>query len=111
MLRQLVEILITKSATLSEQRRQRAAGLADFTTSEAGIFWLLHTVNSSIPELAHYFRTHPVHPERIYLAMAELAGELMTFVTDRHPKDIVRYDHTDLYEKASKCPAACGGDG
>src|SRR6185295_6075654 len=51
MLRQLVEILITKSSTLSEQRRQRAVGLADFTTSEAGIFWLLHTVNSAIPEL------------------------------------------------------------
>ncbi len=105
MLRQLVEILITKSTTLSEQRRQRAAGLADFTTSEAGIFWLLHTVNSAIPELAHYFRTHPVHPERIYLAMAELAGELITFVTDHHPKDIVRYDHTDLYSTFSQLSA------
>ena len=105
MLRQLVEILITKSTTLSEQRRQRAAGLADFTTSEAGIFWLLHTVNSAIPELAHHFRTHPVHPERIYLAMAELAGELMTFVTDHHPKDIVRYDHTDLYSTFSQLSA------
>jgi type VI secretion system protein ImpJ len=102
MLRQLVEILITKSTTLSEQRRQRAAGLADFTTSEAGIFWLLHTVNSAIPELAHFFRTHPIHPERIYLAMAGLAGELMTFVTDHHPKDIVRYDHMDLHSTFSQ---------
>jgi type VI secretion system protein ImpJ len=102
MLRQLVEILITKSSTLSEQRRQRAAGLADFTTSEAGIFWLLHTVNAAIPELAHFFRTQPLHPERLYLAMAELAGELMTFVIDHHPKDIVRYDHTDLYATFSQ---------
>lgn len=97
MLRQLIEILITKSSTLGEQRRQRAAGLADFTTSEAAIFWLLHVVNSVIPGFAHFFRTRPLHPERLYLAMAELAGELMTFVTDHHPKDIVRYDHTDLY--------------
>jgi type VI secretion system protein ImpJ len=29
--------------------------------------------------------------------MAELAGKLMTFTTDRHPKDIVRYEHNDLY--------------
>lgn len=102
LLRQLVEILITKSSTLSEQRRQRAAGLADFTTSEVAIFWLLHTVNSAIPGLAHFFRTNPVHPERLYLAMAELAGELMTFVTDRHPKDMVRYDHMDLYATFSQ---------
>src|SRR5215208_6659087 len=102
MLRQLVEILITKSSTLGEQRRQRAAGLADFTTSEVALFWLLHTVNSAIPELAHYFRTRPVHPERLYLSMAELAGELMTFVGDRHPKDIVRYDHTDLFSTFSQ---------
>ena len=102
MLRQLVEILITKSSTLGEQRRQRAAGLADFTTSEVALFWLLHTVNSAIPELAHFFRTRPVHPERLYLSMAELAGELMTFVSDRHPKDIIRYDHTDLFSTFSQ---------
>jgi type VI secretion system protein ImpJ len=29
--------------------------------------------------------------------MAELAGKLITFVTDRHPKDLVRYNHTDLF--------------
>jgi type VI secretion system protein ImpJ len=95
--RQIIEILITKSTTLGEQRRQRAASLADFTTSEVAAFWLLHTVNAAIPGLAHLFRTRVVHPERLYLEMAKLAGELMTFSTDRHPKDIVRYEHTDLY--------------
>lgn len=29
--------------------------------------------------------------------MAELAGKLMTFSTELHPKDIVKYDHDDLY--------------
>ena len=57
MLRQLVEILITKSGSLGEQRRQRNASLADFTTSEVAIFWLLHTINNSIPTMAHYFRS------------------------------------------------------
>src|SRR5262249_7453961 len=93
MLRQIVEILITKSSPLGEQRRQRAASLADFTTSEVAVFWLLHTVNSTIPILAHLFRTHLVHPERLYSEMIELAGALMTFTTDRHPKEIVHYDH------------------
>lgn len=102
MLRQIIEILITKSSTLAEQRRQRAAGLADFTASEVAVFWLLHTVNSAIPGLAHLFRTHLVHPERLYSMMIRLAGELMTFVIDRHPKDIVRYDHKDLYATFSQ---------
>jgi type VI secretion system protein ImpJ len=97
LLRQIVEVLITKSTTLGEQRRQRSTSLADFTTSEVAAFWLLHTVNSAVPVLAHLFRTPVVHPERLYTEMAELAGALMTFATDRHPKDVVRYDHTDLY--------------
>src|SRR5437867_1037932 len=97
MLRQLVEILITKSSSLGEQRRQRTTSLADFTGAEVAVFWLLHTVNSSIPNLAHLFRTPMLHPERLYFEMAELAGMLMTFTPDRHPKDVVRYEHKDLY--------------
>lgn len=97
MLRQLIEILITKSGSLGEQRRQSRASLADFTTSEVAVFWLLHTVNSSVPTMAHYFRSPSVHPEKLYLEMATLVGKLMTFSTDYHAKDIVKYDHDDLY--------------
>jgi type VI secretion system protein ImpJ len=105
MLRQLIEILVTKSSSLGEQRRQRGGGLADFTTSEIAVFWLLHTVNSSLPKLAHLFRTRIVHPERLYTEMIELAGKLMTFALNRHPKDIVRYEHTDLYWTFSQLAA------
>lgn len=104
-LRSVVEILITKSSSLAEQRRQRTTSLADFTTSEIAIFWLLNTVNSSIPGLAHLLRTPLVHPERLYAEMAELCGRLMTFSADRHPKNIVRYEHTDLYFTFSQLAA------
>ena len=97
MLRQLVEILITKSSSLGEQRRQSKASLADFTTSEVAVFWLLHTINSSIPMMAHYFRSPLLHPEKLYLEMSQIVGQLMTFSTDLHPKDIVKYDHDDLH--------------
>jgi type VI secretion system protein ImpJ len=97
MLRQLVEILLAKSSSLGEQRRQRTTSLADFTTSEVAVFWLLHTVNSALPSFTHLFHTRVVHPERLYSEMAQLAGKLMTFTPDRHPKDIVRYDHLDLH--------------
>jgi type VI secretion system protein ImpJ len=102
MLRQVVEILITKSTTLSEQRRQRSSSLSDFTTSEMAVFWLLHTVNRAIPTLAHLFRTRLVHPERLYTELAELCGSLMTYSIDRHPKDLVRYDHLDLFGTFSR---------
>jgi len=97
MLRQMVEILITKSGSLGEQRRQSRASLADFTTSEVAVFWLLHTVNSSVPTMAHFFRSPVVHPEKLYLEMAGLVGKLMTFSVDHNPKDIVKYDHDDLF--------------
>jgi type VI secretion system protein ImpJ len=97
MLRQMVEILITKSGSLGEQRRQRNASLADFTTAEIAVFWLLHTINSSIPTLSHHFRNPMLHPEKLYLEMGTLAGKLMTFSLEHLPKDIVKYDHDDLY--------------
>lgn len=97
MLRQMVEILITKSGSLGEQRRASNASLADFTTSEVAVFWLLHTINSSIPTMSHYFRSPLLHPEKLYLEMGTLVGKLMTFSLEVHPKDIVKYDHDDLY--------------
>ncbi len=97
MLRQLVEILITKSGSLGEQRRSSNASLADFTTSEVAVFWLLNTINASIPSMAHFFSSPVIHPERLYLEMATLVGKLMTFSLESHPKDIVKYDHDDLY--------------
>ncbi|HYO62045.1 MAG TPA: type VI secretion system baseplate subunit TssK [Pyrinomonadaceae bacterium] len=101
-LRQIVEILITKSSSLGEQRRQRTTSLADFTTSEVAVFWLLNTVNAHIPTLMHLTETRPLHPERLYYELVALCGKLMTFAVDRHPKDIVRYRHLDLYGTFSK---------
>ncbi|MBI1745341.1 MAG: type VI secretion system baseplate subunit TssK [Acidobacteria bacterium] len=95
-LRRLLEILMTKSSELSGQRGQRTRGLADFTTAEAANFWLLHTVNSFIPALAHFYNMRVGHPEPLFLALSQLAGELMTFVTGRHPRDLPKYVHTDL---------------
>ena len=109
MLRQIIEILIAKSSSLGDQRRQRTTSLADFTTSEIAVFWLLHTVNTSIPVLAHLFRTRLVHPERLYTEMAELCGKLMTFSTERQPQQIVHYQHTDLYATFSQLAAELRG--
>jgi type VI secretion system protein ImpJ len=92
-LRRVFEIISAKSSDLSAQRRQRAAGLVEFTMSEAANFWFLHTVNAYIPALAHFHNLPDAHPERVYLILAQLAGELFTFAGEGHPKDLPAYHH------------------
>ena len=92
-LRRILEIISAKSGDLSAQRRQRAAGLVEFTMSEAANFWFLHTVNAYIPALMHFHNRPAVHPERVYLLLAQLAGELFTFAGEGHPKDLPSYQH------------------
>jgi type VI secretion system protein ImpJ len=46
--------------------------------------------------MMHYHHVQRVHPELLYLTMAQLAGELMTFVTEGHPAELPKYIHTDL---------------
>ncbi len=94
--RRLVEILSAKSTTLAEMRRQKGSGIIDFTTSDVANFWLLHTVNAYIPLMMHFHHVRRIHPEQLYLTMARLAGELMTFVSEGHPSELPKYIHTDL---------------
>jgi type VI secretion system protein ImpJ len=94
--RRIAEILSAKSEDLAKQRRQRAQGLVEFTMSEAANFWFLHTVNGYIPALLHFFHRPRIHPERVYIELARLAGELFTFASEGHPKETPPYAHEDL---------------
>lgn len=90
--RRLLEVLSAKSSLLSGQRRH----LADFGASDMANFWLLHTVNSSIPALAHAFEVPDRHPEPLYLDLVRLAAELSTFALEADARQLPRYDHLDL---------------
>jgi type VI secretion system protein ImpJ len=92
-LRRILEMISAKSSDLSSQRRQRAAGLVEFTMSEAANFWFLHTVNATIPVLMHLHSHSDTHPEDVFLVLARLAGELFTFSGEGHPKDLPQYSH------------------
>lgn len=96
MIIRLLEILHTKSASLSETRGQRTRHIAEFTTGEVTNFWLLHTVNSYIPWFEHFSKVRRAHPEQIFLVMSQLAGELTTFSTDITPRDLPSYNHLAL---------------
>lgn len=92
LLHRLLEVVSAKSAALAQQRRH----IADFGASDMANFWLLHTINSSIPLLAHCFDVPDRHPEQLYLALGRLAGELSTFALDADARQLPRYDHVDL---------------
>jgi type VI secretion system protein ImpJ len=96
LLRRQIEILATKSSALSAPRRARSKVVADFSPAETANFWLLHTVNSYLPELKHIWKVRHGHPEPAFVAMLRLAGALATFSLEGHPENLPDYDHDDL---------------
>jgi type VI secretion system protein ImpJ len=94
--RRLVEVLAAKSTLLAGTRRQRNLTLADFGTADIANFWLLYTINTTLPVLQHIFDTRHGHPEGLFAEMLRLAGSLTTFSTQIHPRDLPRYEHDDL---------------
>ena len=89
----LSTILSTKSASLAVRRRERSDQIADFAVADVALFWLLHSVNSSWPELARLCAAPRQHPERLYSVLARLAGALLTFSTTETLQAIPAYDH------------------
>ena len=93
-LHRILEMLSAKGSALSQQRRH----IAEFGASDVANFWLLHTVNSYVPLLAHCYFNPKRHPEWLYLTLAQLVGELSTFSLQADPRDVPRYDHENLYK-------------
>jgi type VI secretion system protein ImpJ len=97
LLRREIEILVTKADALSGPRRQRGKDLADFSSaSDTNSFWLLHTMNSYLPELKHIWKVRRGHPESAYVAMLRLAGALTTFALEARSENLPEYNHNDL---------------
>jgi type VI secretion system protein ImpJ len=94
--RRQMEVLAAKSASLASPRREKNRGLADFTTSEVAQFWLLHTVNTYLPDLKHIWKIRRGHPEVLFRIMLRLAGALSTFAIERSATDLPDYDHEEL---------------
>jgi type VI secretion system protein ImpJ len=93
--KRLLGALLSKSKALSGRRRERADQIAEFGSSDVTLFWLLNTVNRAYPVLAHLLAHPRLHPERLYLFLAELASGLLTFSLDTQLNDVPEYDHHD----------------
>jgi type VI secretion system protein ImpJ len=89
----LSEILSAKSASLAVRRRERSDQIADYAVADVSLFWLLHSVNSTWPDLARLCQAPGQHPERLYGVLARLAGSLLTFSTTETLQAIPAYVH------------------
>jgi type VI secretion system protein ImpJ len=92
----IVELLTARSNDLSNTRRERASGLAEFTSSETASFWLLYTVNTYLPLVRHILETRHGHPEVLFSTLLSIAGALTTFAPDIDAGTLPSYDHDDL---------------
>lgn len=92
--RRLVERLVAKSKDLGE-RREGARAQRELTPGDVTAMQQLSVVNAYIPLLNHYHRGAGAHPERLYLTLAGLAGELSSCVGEVpvHPRDFPAYQH------------------
>jgi type VI secretion system protein ImpJ len=96
LLKRLVEILESKSLTVSGDRHRSSgrfqAGMSERDVSQ---FWFLHAVNSSLSPLRHLLLSKHVHPEELFNEMSRLAGALCTFDVETHPASLPKYDHRE----------------
>ena len=90
-------------AELSGMLNQRGEALAARMTApgQAGVaqvqdFLLLQSINGWQNVLAHWADAANVHPEALYTALVQIAGELATFLETRRPTAYPAYRHDDL---------------
>ncbi len=93
-------------AEVSSMLRHRANALAERMgmpgqkgAGEVTDFLMLQVLNRFDPCLQHLKRCAPLHPEDVYRAFIQLAGELATFTRDgRRSAEFAAYDQDALFE-------------
>jgi type VI secretion system protein ImpJ len=92
---ELVGLLLQRGKALSERLCQPGPGGA----AEIADFLMLQLINRAEPLFAHFATMSGLHPEALYRAMVELAGELSTFSRpDKHAVQYPVYRHDFLRE-------------
>jgi type VI secretion system protein ImpJ len=95
-LHRVLGAMTTRQRELAAGRKQRHSTSIEFHFTDARRFWLLHTLNASIPVLSHLLDTQRAHPEEVYLALASLVGQLSTFAPDADLTTLPRFNYAEL---------------
>jgi type VI secretion system protein ImpJ len=89
--------MTSRQRELASKRKQKNAASIEFHYTDARQFWLLHTLNGSIPLLTHLLQV-PAHPEEVYIALTALVAQLCTFAAEADPTSLPRFDYNNLGE-------------
>lgn len=90
---ELVDKLEAKNAALTAERRAASNDIGNYAAHELAGFWMLHTIRSHLASLRHHLVSRECHPEKLYVELARLAGELSTFALTGSPLEAPVYDH------------------
>lgn len=75
---------------------QRIAAPGQQGVADVAEFMMLQLLNRAQPQLSHLARLGTLHPERLFEALVQLCGELMTFTDEsRLPPEFAAYRHDD----------------
>lgn len=84
----------------TETRLESLSRYATDPTAGGGLqaydYFMLQLLNREINVLKHFRATKYLHPERLYVELMRLAGELSTFAGNRRAPEFPRYDHDQL---------------
>ena len=102
---------ITELVGLLHQRGEALSGRVASTgrggAAEIAEFLMLQALNRHEPLFAHYVESGVAHPEELYRACVELAGELATFTApSKRPPSLAPYRHDKLRESFEPLMAA-----
>jgi type VI secretion system protein ImpJ len=96
MLRDITGLLTARCTELSQSRKSKYSGVADFTISDTASFWLLYTVNAHYPIFRYLLNSPLAHPNELFAQMLVLAGALTAFTLRMQPAELPDYNHDDL---------------
>jgi type VI secretion system protein ImpJ len=82
-----------KIADLARQRHSQPT--RTLTEQSLAGFWLLQTLQRSLPSLQHFLDNPREHPSLLFRELLRLAGALCTFALDSEANDLPRYCHQD----------------
>ncbi|NRR33132.1 type VI secretion system baseplate subunit TssK [Oxalobacteraceae bacterium] len=94
-LNQLLEALQAKVNSLKANMREPSRNVIEFRSGDVSAFWLLHTASTAAAGLTHYAHHPAFHPERLFEALLNLAGALMTYSRHIALSALPRYLHDD----------------
>lgn len=88
----LLEMLIAKTNSFVNPQR----GILEMVGTDLGKFSLINSLHSHLPVLTHMHHVGQVHPEILYLTLAQLAGQLIMLAPSDIEMKVTLYDHDNL---------------